>query len=115
MSTTTFLSCFVAILACGVVRSAILHSLRWYALRRTACCPRFAHGDGTHDLDCVRAAQEASESLRDYDTFVDGWRACEACRNLTPEADMPHLLRHFAANGDGRWPVCDRPSEKRAI
>lgn len=91
---STYLACCAAILTATVLSMAIRHSLAWWESGRT-CCARFAHGDGTHDVDCP----DVGPSLRDEQSFVDGWRACEQCRRLPPSIDDEHILHHYTWDG----------------
>lgn len=92
-----FLACLAALVVWSLFKFAVERTLLWYALRRMGP-PPIPSGGG---------------SLRDEDTFVEGWRACEGCKRLVPEPDTDHILHHYTWNEEGRWPECGRSTEAR--
>jgi hypothetical protein len=99
----------LALIVARLVDHAFLTTASWLAMRRmpTISAAELAQLG-------MPPVQTPDEPSRDQDAFVDGWRACEGCKAITPELDTEHILHHFTWNHDGRWPLCRRPTAPRS-
>jgi hypothetical protein len=99
----------LSLIVARLVDHAFLTTAAWLAMRRM---PKISAAE-LAQLG-MPPAQPADEPSREESAFVDGWRACEGCKAITPEVDTEHILHHFTWNDDGRWPICRRPTTPRS-
>src|SRR5678815_1784905 len=93
MSKETLIACLFSLLAWDVLRFAIRRTLLVFAMRRMSPdqIAMLVNPTAPPAID--------SESLRDENTFIDGWRACERCRRLPPSIVADHILHHYSWDG----------------